>query len=65
MVKVTYRITITTPANQAGTKGETKEVEDRAARQLLAGGYVVLAKKEKSKDATDERTNPQSKRPAN
>ncbi len=48
-MKIKFKITVTAPAAQVGTKGETKEVDDRAANILINGGYAeradIVAKK--------------------
>ncbi|HEG42609.1 hypothetical protein LCGC14_2692390 [marine sediment metagenome] len=52
-MRIKFKITVTAPAAQVGTKGEIKEVDDRAANILINGGYAeradIVAKKKSAK----------------
>ncbi len=52
-MKIKFNITVTAPAAQVGTKGEVKEVDDRAANILINGGYAeradIIVKKKSAK----------------
>lgn len=56
-MKIKYLTTVTSPSNQAGKKGETKDVSERIARLLIKGGF---AKTVKGKTHVDKRTDSQS-----
>lgn len=56
MKKVKYLRDITTPAAQSGRAGEIKELPDRLAKSLIAGGYVSADLKAKTvKEVTREK----------
>ena len=61
-MKVKFLVTVTSPAWQAGQKGEVKNVSDRAAQILLKGRYAIehkapkkVAAKKKAKKKTKKK----------
>ena len=47
-VKIKYKRNVTSPPNQVGKAGETKDVEPRIARNLVKGGYAEEVRSEKA-----------------
>tara|TARA_R100001530_G_scaffold134471_2_gene109403 strand:+ start:3839 stop:3985 length:147 start_codon:yes stop_codon:yes gene_type:complete len=46
-MKVKYLIEVFKPRAQVGKKGETKELPDEIAKQMIAGSFVEMAKEKK------------------